>query len=39
MITFEVITFVGAALLGAGLMLLVLAIALAVAFFMDNEER
>jgi hypothetical protein len=39
MITFEVITFTGAALLGAGLMLLVLVIALAVAFFMDNEER
>lgn len=39
MITFEVITFAGAALIGAGLMLLVLAIALAVAFFMDNEEK
>lgn len=39
MITFEVITFVGAALVGAGLMVFVLAIALAVAFFMDNEEK
>ena len=39
MITFEVITFAGAALVGAGLMVFVLAIALAVAFFMDNEER
>ncbi len=39
MITFEVITFAGAALVGAGVMLLVLAIAIAVAFFMDNEEQ
>ena len=39
MITFEVITFTGAALLGAGFLLAVLAIALAVAFFMDNEEE
>jgi hypothetical protein len=39
MITFEVITFTGAALIGAGLMVFVLAIALAVAFLMDNEEE
>jgi hypothetical protein len=39
MITFEVITFTGAALIGAGLMVFVLAIALAVAFLMDNEEK
>ena len=39
MITFEVITFTGAALVGAGLLVFVLAIALAVAFFMDNEEE
>jgi len=39
MITFEVITFTGAALVGAGLMVFVLAIALAVAFLMDNEEK
>jgi hypothetical protein len=39
MITFEVITFAGAALIGAGLMVFVLAIALAVAFLMDNEEK
>lgn len=38
MITFEVITFTGAALVGAGLMVLVLALALVVAFFMENEE-
>lgn len=38
MITFEVITFMGAALVGAGLMVLVLALALVVAFFMENEE-
>jgi len=39
MITFEVITFAGAALIGAGLLVFVLAIALAVAFFMDSEEE
>lgn len=39
MITFEVITFTGAALVGAGFLLVVLVIALAVAFFMDNEEK
>jgi hypothetical protein len=39
MITFEVITFTGAALIGAGLLVFVLAIALAVAFLMDNEEK
>lgn len=38
MITFEIITFTGAALVGAGLLLGVLAIAMAIAFFMDNEE-
>jgi len=39
MITFDVLTFTGAALIGAGMLLLVLVIALAIAFFMDNEER
>jgi hypothetical protein len=39
MITFEIITFAGAALVGAGMLLLVLVIALAIAFFMDNEEN
>ena len=38
MITFEVLTFAGAALIGAGMLLMVLVIALAIAFFMDNEE-
>ena len=38
MITFEVLTFAGAALAGAGMLLVVLVIALAIAFFMDNEE-
>ena len=38
MITFEVLTFAGAALIGAGMLLIVLVIALAIAFFMDNEE-
>ena len=39
MITFDVLTFTGAALIGAGMLLLVLVIALAIAFFMDNEEK
>jgi hypothetical protein len=39
MITFEIITFAGAALVGAGVLLMVLVIALAIAFFMDNEEN
>ena len=39
MITFEVLTFTGAALIGAGMLLMVLVIALAIAFFMDNEEN
>ena len=38
MITFEVLAFTGAALVGAGVLLMVLVIALAIAFFMDNEE-
>jgi hypothetical protein len=38
MITFEVLAFTGAALIGAGMLLIVLVIALAIAFFMDNEE-
>jgi hypothetical protein len=38
MITFEVLAFTGAALIGAGMLLMVLVIALAIAFFMDNEE-
>jgi hypothetical protein len=39
MITFEIITFAGAAVVGAGVLLMVLVIALAIAFFMDNEEN
>jgi hypothetical protein len=38
MLTFEIITFTGAALVGAGVLLMLLAVALVLAVFLDEEE-
>jgi hypothetical protein len=38
MITFEIITFTGAALVGAGVLLMLLAVALVLAVFLEEEE-
>jgi hypothetical protein len=38
MITFEIITFTGAALVGAGVLLMLLAVALVLAVFLGEEE-
>lgn len=38
MITFEVITFTGAALVGAGVLLMLLAVALVLTVFLEEEE-
>jgi hypothetical protein len=38
MITFEIITFTGAALVGAGVILMLLVLALVLAVVLDEEE-
>ena len=38
MITFEILTFTGAALVGAGVLLMLLAVALVLAVFLEEEE-
>ena len=38
MITFEIITFTGAALVGAGVLLMLLAVALVLTVFLEEEE-
>jgi hypothetical protein len=39
MLTFHVVTFTGAALVGAGLLLALLAIAVVLAVFLEEEDK